>query len=491
MAASFTWPTGLAFAPDGSLYIADTGNHVIRRLRKGVITTFAGAQTPGKRDGDRRLARFAAPQGLACDGAGNLYVADFGNGIRRIAPDGMVTTLPLPSEGGKVLGVSALGAGSNLLLAYTEDDAVHLWSASGGLQTVRADDRVEPFEDVEYAAGSFYGVTILGSHAVAVTDVLHDVVRFVRFKAKPYRNYVASRVIAGQLREGDGAPGGFADGKAAISRVDVPLGIARLPDGTLVFTDSGNRRVRTISGIDPRGPVGPDLVGLYGPKDAYRVTVVGSSFDFWNVLWPESIAGRIESGLLAARTSLGKAPFVSTVRLDGTSVSDQASFVREHLGDGQADLVVMLIDDITQSHELDQFPGGAWRTVTPQRLRALARDLERRGTSLLVVVIPNARSVSLAEVPEIGAFNDGLVSALAFEQDNYRARQLAKFYTGIKGLHVLALQPAMERLEQTAGRYPLYYSRDIHLSPQGATFSGDTIAAELLRLKPWAKPTAL
>ena len=484
MASSFVWPTGLALAKNGSLYIADTGNHCIRELHDGQVSTFAGSTTAGKADGNRATARFQAPQGLALDDTGNLYVADFGNGLRRIAPDGSVTTLKLPSKNGRVLAVAAQGSGANLLIAYTEDDALHLWSPKR-LQTVRAADLVEPVEDTLHAAGSFYGVAILGPHVVAVTDVLHDAVRIVRFGAPPFSSWPDSRVIAGAEREGDGAAGGYVDGVAPTARVNIPLGIARMPDGTLVFTDAGNRRIRTISNVDPRGPVGPDLAGLYGPKEAYRVTVIGDSFTFGNLLWQESIPGRIEAGL-KQDSALNRPVFVNAVRLDGAPISDQAGFVTEHLGDGQVDLVVLLIDDITQSHEINRedIHKGRWRTVVPARLLALQSALAKRNTRLLVVLIPPARSVSLNEVPEIGAFNDGQVTALSFEQDNERAHEIVKFYKTV-GVHVLTLQEAMEEFEASSGRIPLYNMRDIHLSPQGSTWVGDRVAEELNRWQPW------
>jgi sugar lactone lactonase YvrE len=487
MAAHYLWPTGLALARDGALYIADAGNHCIRVMRNGTVTTYAGSRTPGKNDGTRHTARFLSPQGLAVDDEGNVYVADFGAGIRRISPDGSVKTLDLPSKNGRVLAVAVWGAGPSLALAYTEDRALHFVPTGAASQTLHVDDPIEPEEDERRAAGSFYGVTFVGPRAVVVTDVLDDVVRFVRFRAPPFDTYISSRVIAGAEREGDGAVGGYADGYAPASRVNMPLAVARTPDGSVVFTDAGNRRIRTISGLDPRGPAGADLVGLYGPKDAYRVSVVGDSFAFSNVLWPESIAGRIEAALAAPSSGLGKRAFVGTVRLDGTSITDLSQFVREHLGDGQTDLVVMLVDDFTHAHELDRADarGDRWRTLMPQRLRALQGELAKHGTQLLLVLIPRARSASLNELPEVGAFNDGLVTALAFEQDAYRERQVEHFYSTIRGVRALPLLGPMQLAEADTHRVSFFNTRDIHLSPQGATWVGDRIGEELARWKPW------
>ena len=88
-------PRGVVLAADGSLFIADTGNHAIRRLAANQLTTFAGSSgSAGAVDATGPAARFSGPTGLARDAAGNLYVADTGNHtIRRISSDGTVTTI--------------------------------------------------------------------------------------------------------------------------------------------------------------------------------------------------------------------------------------------------------------------------------------------------------------------------------------------------------------------------------------------------------------
>jgi sugar lactone lactonase YvrE len=94
-AARFSNPTGLAFDPSGNLYIADTGNHTIRRLTPaGVVSTLAGSPgQSGSVDGIGAAARFNNPEGVAVDGAGNVYVADTGNfTIRKVTPAGVVIT---------------------------------------------------------------------------------------------------------------------------------------------------------------------------------------------------------------------------------------------------------------------------------------------------------------------------------------------------------------------------------------------------------------
>ncbi len=90
-------PEGLLLDPAGNLYIADSGNNRIRMISPdGTITTIAGTGSAGSgADGiPATQSALNNPEGLAMDGAGNLYIADYGsNRVRMVNPDGIITTV--------------------------------------------------------------------------------------------------------------------------------------------------------------------------------------------------------------------------------------------------------------------------------------------------------------------------------------------------------------------------------------------------------------
>src|ERR1700712_133187 len=108
--ATFNSPLGVAVDGSGNLYIADYGNDVIRKISPaGVVSTFAGTGAVGADNGAGTAATFDLPEGLAVDASGNVYVADNGNNlIRKITPAGVVSTLA-----GSGIAGSANGTGTS------------------------------------------------------------------------------------------------------------------------------------------------------------------------------------------------------------------------------------------------------------------------------------------------------------------------------------------------------------------------------------------
>jgi sugar lactone lactonase YvrE len=93
--AQFHDPRGLAVDRDGNVFVADRGNHRIRKITpQGRVSTLAGTGVIGYQDGEGTVAQFKSPIGVAVDGNGNVIVADAQNHrIRKVTPQGHVITL--------------------------------------------------------------------------------------------------------------------------------------------------------------------------------------------------------------------------------------------------------------------------------------------------------------------------------------------------------------------------------------------------------------
>jgi DNA-binding beta-propeller fold protein YncE len=133
-------PNGLAIDGADNLYVVDWGNHTVRRITPaGEVSTFAGAAGQvGSADGVGAAARFHTPGAVAIDGAGNLYVTDMANHtVRKITPAGEVSTL----AGQAGLSGTVDGSGSAARfdtpawIAATADGTLFVVSAAG--DTVR------------------------------------------------------------------------------------------------------------------------------------------------------------------------------------------------------------------------------------------------------------------------------------------------------------------------------------------------------------------
>lgn len=123
----FNGPRDMCFYKD-RIYIADTENHVIRMVYGGRVYTYAGSGQPGYKNGGVRQAEFNKPSGVAVDANGNVYVADTLNHvIRKIDTEGMVTTYA-----GKTMPLGGYRDGSLLEAIFKEPSAL-LWDNEGRL----------------------------------------------------------------------------------------------------------------------------------------------------------------------------------------------------------------------------------------------------------------------------------------------------------------------------------------------------------------------
>jgi len=235
-------PVGVATDPSGNLYIADTGNNVVREVAAstGIITTVAGNGSYGY-TGDGSLATtasFAGPAGIAVDAAGDLYIADFGNNVIREvnALTGIIDTI---AGGGSNPGNDGLGDGGPAIGASLDAPAGLALDSAGNLYIA---DRTGVRE---VSGGVISTVANTGGFPTGVSWANGFVYFTDSYTQKAYQ--VAGSItseIAGNGTAGFGGDGG----PALAAELNHPTGIAVDPAGDVFIADSANDRLRVVTG---------------------------------------------------------------------------------------------------------------------------------------------------------------------------------------------------------------------------------------------------
>ncbi len=259
-------PQGLALDAAGNLYVADTGNSVIRRIDAfGVITTWAGTTDRGYAGdgGPAWLASLNGPEGVAVDGAGFVYIADtFNHRIRRVAGDGTIITFAGSGTPGS-FGDNGLAIAASFILPtdVTVGPAGAIYIADLGNSRIR----VVREGVLSTIAGSPLGSQpVEGRLALTVrlggpTGVAVDPSGIVYFaegsigsgSGLDIGDYRIWKVTAENVLM-DAAGNGIASysgdgGPASRAQLNTPAGVAVDGAGNIYFADSQNNRVRRIS----------------------------------------------------------------------------------------------------------------------------------------------------------------------------------------------------------------------------------------------------
>jgi sugar lactone lactonase YvrE len=256
-AASFHWPSGLAFDPQGNLIVSELGYPKIRKISpEGIVSTIAGSGEYGNDDGEALLASFQWPSGIAIDTAGNIYVADRLNySIRKIGKDGMVTTMNLSS--GMYPASVALDATGNIYATDQTHHKIQKISPQGDVNTL-AGSGDEGFYDGAGTEASFRnptGLTLDADGNVYVTELNNHSIRKIN-----------SAGIVSTL-SGTGYQG-FSDGMAKLAEFFGPSAVALDSHGNLYIADTYNQKIRKIIyegfTIRPALPAGLRMDSLTG-----------------------------------------------------------------------------------------------------------------------------------------------------------------------------------------------------------------------------------
>jgi hypothetical protein len=273
--ATFNAIGGVAVGPDGTLYVADSGNYTIRAISTaGVVSTLAGvAGFSGDTDGTGSGARLKDPQNLAIDSEGNIYVADgMGNVVRKIvAATGVVTTIAGNGASGSANG-TGVGAQFNDPTGITVDSAGNVYVADYGNDTIR---KITPAGAVTTLAGStgetgsaggtgtaatFDGPAGVGADGfgnVYVADLGNNTIR----KVDPTGFVTTVAGLAGSSEN--------IDGLSNNARFDGPGDVCVSESGIVYVADSLNSTIRRII-------PGVDSIPSFAPQPANQSVNVGA-----------------------------------------------------------------------------------------------------------------------------------------------------------------------------------------------------------------------
>jgi sugar lactone lactonase YvrE len=272
--ALFNAPAAVALDGAGNIYVSDTGNHTIREITAaGTVSTLAGwPGTAGSADGIGTNALFNAPQGLAVDGSGNVYVADtWNNTIRKIAPGGIVTTLAgvagIAGSADNVYATDGTNAGAlfnhptglaidgagDLFVTDLFNHTIREITAAGVVTTLAGVAGIYGANDGTNGQAQFFepeGIVAVpaGNQPATnlyVADAGNQTIRQLTLSGT---NGVVS-TVAGWL----GSPGS-ADGSGVVARFDYPAGLAEDANGRLFMVDAGNSTVRYGTAITNQPP---------------------------------------------------------------------------------------------------------------------------------------------------------------------------------------------------------------------------------------------
>jgi sugar lactone lactonase YvrE len=286
-------PSDVVADAAGNVLIADTEHHRVRRVDpSGIITTIAGNGTPGSGGdgGPANAAQLNRPTGLAFDGAGTLYIADFANNrIRHVTAAGTIETVVGTGDpgynGDGIAAVSAalnqptdmaFDAAGNLFVADFRNHRVRRVDAlTGVITTIAGTGEARSSDDMLPAVTTSLNfptdVVVDGQGNVLIADSRSNRIRRVTPQG-------VIDTVAGSRTPGDSGDGG----PALEARLLVPLRLLLIPDGRVYVSCFGNHRVRVLvpPGVDPAAPPIGTVPGGSGPGTGPGTSSDGCSGSF-------------------------------------------------------------------------------------------------------------------------------------------------------------------------------------------------------------------
>lgn len=239
-AARFRYMEGATVSPAGDVFVTDTANHTIRRITPaGIVTTFAGsAGTSGSAEGEGAAASFNYPSGLAADATGTLYVADSENHlIRKVSPARIVSTATTTTAFYYPYGVSVDSSGV-FYVADTGNSTICKVTAAGVVTTLAGTVGASGSADGTGPAARFsFPQAVVADSAgyLYVADTGNSTIR----RITPAGEVTTMAGLAGST--------GSSDGSGSAARFDRPASLAIDADGNLFVADRGTHVIRKIT----------------------------------------------------------------------------------------------------------------------------------------------------------------------------------------------------------------------------------------------------
>jgi len=340
VAASFNNPIGIVVDPYGTVYVADKGNNVIRKINpSGAVSTFAGTGQAGATNGAGAVAKFNGPRGIALDAAGNVYVADSQNNlIRKITPAGVVTTMAGSGAVGSTnaTGTAAsfnnptavvLDAAANYVYVVDQQNNLIRRVSKAGVVSTFAGNGVAGFTNGTGTAASFnapYDITIDAGNNLYVADYNNHVIRRINTAGS-----VSTLAGSGDI--------GTVNATAALASFQYPMGITHDGKANIYVTDGSNNMVRkiAISGYKVTQPLPAGLsiasaTGIiYGTpttateQKAYTITAYNAHSNT-----PTTLEIKVNPGLAAPKISYnGNKTFTADIAIPPVSPTNTGGAV--------------------------------------------------------------------------------------------------------------------------------------------------------------------
>lgn len=477
--AEFNRPTGIAISPTGAIYVADSVNGCIRKIEHAIVSTAVGKCGDLRVvDGSREDGRLVDPRGVVFSPEGELFIADYGGGLREFDESHGLSTIAVGDK--RVMSVTVASRSSQSFIVASTPEYLYTYDRSAKSVAAISQNGSE--------GNRFFGriqeIAAISPYEFVFTDTRSSMVRYYRPAMNPYVTTPFVRRIAGGAAERQIDNAGFQDGTWDNARFNSPTGLA-IMGRTVIVADSGNRRIRAVSLPATSLPgFGLQSTDTFDNRH-YEIVYIGASWVFWDTWGPDSICGNLESRVNSALHP-AKPVRCHTVRIDAAPIQTMQNYLENFLLDQPVSLVIVnmnlgqmgpLFHNVPSPTEADAAEVKAYMVE-------LKQQLAKKHIALMLHWTNTGDEVSAYE--------------------NLYEREMRdtghRFYPGDSYAHNTALlegsiMPALARVPinqynarpdfiayaKLADAKPLFGTDDSHLTPHGAEFIATGLANYLIR----------